>query len=131
MIVIDYFTKWVEAELLTQITKIKMEYFIQKSIIYRFDLPHTIITNNGRQFDNQNFKKFYVKFHITHKPTSVSHPQSNGEVEVTNQTILHELKIRLNEVKSLWVEELYPILWAYRTTPRIPMGESPFILAME
>ena len=99
-----------EAEPLTQITKSKMEDFIQKSIICRFGLPHTIITNNDQQFDNQNFKEFCVKFHITYKLTSVGHPQSNGEMEVTNRTILHDLKIRLNEAKDLWVEELYLIL---------------------
>ena len=43
--------------------------------------------------------------------------------------ILHGLKIRLNEAKGFWVKELYPILWAYRTTPRISMRESPFNLA--
>ena len=48
VIAIDYFTKWVEAESLTQITKSKIEDFIQKLIIYRFGLPHTIITDNRR-----------------------------------------------------------------------------------
>ena len=37
-----------------------MEDFVQKSIIFRFGLPHTIIT------DNQDFRDFYAKFHITH-----------------------------------------------------------------
>ena len=69
-----------------------------------------------------------MKFYITHKLTSVGHPQSNGEVEVTNRIIVHGLKTRLNEAKDLWMEELYPILWVYRTTPRIPMGESSFNL---
>ena len=48
VIAIAYFFKWVEAEPLAQITKNKMEDFIQKSIICRFDLPHTIITDNSR-----------------------------------------------------------------------------------
>ena len=106
-----------------------MEDFIQKSVIYRFDLPYSIIIDNDRQFDNQNFKEFCAKFYIMHKLTLVSHPQSNGEVEVINRTILYGLKIRLNETKDLWVEELYSILWAYRIIPRIPTGESPFNLA--
>ena len=127
--VIDYFTKWVEAKPLAQIIESKMEDFIQKSIIYRFSLPHTIIIDNGWQFDNQNFKRFCTKFYITHKHTLVSHLQSNGEVKVTNQIILYGLKTRLNKAKGLWMEELYSILWAYRTTPRILMEESPFNLA--
>ena len=50
---------------------------------------------------------------------------------MTNQTILHGLKTRLNEAKGLWLEELYPILWAYRMTPCIPTEESPFNLTYE
>ncbi|XP_073112305.1 uncharacterized protein [Elaeis guineensis] len=61
--------------------------------------------------------------------TSVEHPQSNGEVEVTNRTILHELKTRLNEARGLWVEELPSVLWAYRMMPHVPTRESPFNLA--
>ena len=48
IIAIDYFTKLMEAWLLAHITKSKMKDFIQKSIIYRFGLPHTIIINNDR-----------------------------------------------------------------------------------
>ena len=48
---------------------------------------------------------------------------------MTNQTLLHGLKTRLNEAKGLWVDEMGSVLWAYRTTPRIPTGESPFSLA--
>ena len=47
---------------------------------------------------------------------------------MTNQTILHGLKTRLNEVRGLWVEELHSVLWAYRTTPRVSIRESPFNL---
>ena len=46
VIAINYFTKWMEAKSLAQIIESKMEDFIQKSIIYRFNLPHTIITDN-------------------------------------------------------------------------------------
>ena len=38
------------------------------------------------------------------------------------------LKRRLNEKKRNWVEELNNVIWAYRTTPRILIGEMPFRL---
>ena len=73
--------------------------------------------------------EFYAKFYITRKLTLVDHPQFNGEVKVTNRTILYGLKIRLNEAKDLWMEKLYSILWIYRITPHISIGESSFNLA--
>ncbi|GFY91594.1 hypothetical protein Acr_07g0017900 [Actinidia rufa] len=54
------------------------------------------------------------------------HPQANGQVEVTNRTILRNLKARLERSKSEWAEDLPSILWAYHTTSRIPTGETSY-----
>uniref|UniRef100_A0A2N9GAW6 Uncharacterized protein n=1 Tax=Fagus sylvatica TaxID=28930 RepID=A0A2N9GAW6_FAGSY len=58
--------------------------------------------------------------------SSPGHPQANGQVEVTNRSLLKLIKTRLEGAKRLWPEELTSILWAYRTTVRIPTGETPF-----
>ena len=55
IVVVDYFTKWVEAKALVRITKAKTIDFIKKSIIYRFGVPNAIVTDNGTQFDNAKF----------------------------------------------------------------------------
>ena len=47
LVAIDYFTEWVEAEPLAKITKAKVQDFIWKSIVCRFGLPRTLITDNG------------------------------------------------------------------------------------
>ena len=49
IIAIDYFIKWVEVELVTTITKAKITSFVWKNIIYRFGVPHVIISDNGKQ----------------------------------------------------------------------------------
>ena len=58
IVAIDYFTKWVEAELVTTITEVKITSFVWKNIIYRFGVPRVIISDNGKQFDNLKFRKF-------------------------------------------------------------------------
>ncbi|KAL0361929.1 UNVERIFIED_CONTAM: hypothetical protein Sradi_3877400 [Sesamum radiatum] len=60
--------------------------------------------------------------------TLVAHPQSNGQVEVTNRILVQGIKRRLERVGKNWTEELTSVLWAYRTTPRGSTGESPFLL---
>ena len=35
----------------------------------------------------------------------------------------------LEQAKGKWVEELLGVLWAYRTTPERPTGNTPFTLA--
>ena len=129
LVAIDYFTKWVEAKLLAKITEAKLQDFIWKSIICRFGLSRTLITDNGRQFVGAKFAEFCEDLNIFHNFTSVAHPQANGEAKVTNRTLLQGIKARHEKVKETWVDELYHVLWAYRTTQRLPTGETPFALA--
>ena len=58
LVAIDYFTKWVEAELLVVITKDKIQTFVWKNIIYRFGIPRAFIFDNCHQFDSRKFKEF-------------------------------------------------------------------------
>ena len=55
---IDYFTKWVEAELLTKITQQNVKHFFWKNIVCMFGVPRVLISDNGRQFDNTLFRDF-------------------------------------------------------------------------
>ncbi|XP_022841838.1 uncharacterized protein LOC111365514 [Olea europaea var. sylvestris] len=120
VVTVEYFTKWVEA---------KLRSFVWKSIVCRFGIPKVLITDNGRQFDNSQFRNFCVNLGIDHCLTSVSHPQSNGLAEVTNRIILQDLRIRIGNARGDWPDELPSILWVYRTSHKTATGETPFMLA--
>ena len=128
VVAIDYFTKWAEAEALTTITTLKIQGFVWKNIICRFGLPKVLITDNGKQFDCDLFRDLCGGHGIENHYSSHVHPQANGQVEVTNRTLLSALKKRLDDAKGNWSEELPSVLWAYRTTIRGPTGETPFSL---
>lgn len=57
------------------------------------------------------------------------YPQSNGQIDVMNKTLLNYLKKWLEGVKGKWVNEFPRVLWAYRTTNRQPTRFTPFALA--
>ena len=99
IVAINYFTKWVEVEVFSQITERKTTDFIWKSIICKYRIPYTIITNNGRQFDNHNFRKFCQNLGVDLKFCTPIHLQANGQVEAANKVIKKLLKIRLGEKK--------------------------------
>ena len=47
---------------------------------------------------------------------------------MTNRSLLKIIKTRLKGAKGAWLEELQNVLWAYRTTTRVPTRETPFRL---
>ena len=59
------------------------------------------------------------------------YPQSNGQVETKNKTLLDSLKKQLKMTRSKWVDELFGVLWAYQSTNRWPTGLTPFALTYE
>ncbi|KAL0427703.1 UNVERIFIED_CONTAM: hypothetical protein Slati_2945100 [Sesamum latifolium] len=102
--------------------------FIWRNIVCRFGLSREIISDNGRQFQGKRLQEWCRGLHVKQRFTSVAHPQSNGQVEVTNRILVLGIKRRLERVGGNWAEELTSVLWAYRTTPRGSTGESPFAL---
>ena len=55
----------------------------------------------------------------------------NGQIEVTNHTLLKLIKAQLKGAMGARPEELPGVSWAYRTTVRIPTGETPFKLTFD
>ena len=92
LVAIDYFIKWVEAKALATITETKVQNFVWKNIVCRFSIPRTIISDNGRQFDSQGFRSFCSNLGIRNKYSSPGHLQANGQMEVTNRTLLKIIK---------------------------------------
>ena len=125
---IDYFTKWVEVEALATITKKNVRSFVWRCIICRFGIPRVLVSDNGRQFDNDSFWDFCLQLGIKNHYSSPTHSQANGQVKVTNRSLLKIIKTRLEGAKGIWPEELPSILWAYRTMARTPTEETPFRL---
>ena len=88
-----------------------------------------LVSDNRKQFDYSAFRDFCSELGIKNHYSSPAHSQANGQVEVTNQTLLKIIKTRLEGAKGIWPDELPSVLWAYRTTARTPTRETPFRLA--
>ncbi|XP_050240791.1 uncharacterized protein LOC126689600 [Quercus robur] len=88
-----------------------------------YGIPRVLVSDNGRQFDNNAFRDFCLELGIKNHYLSPTHPQTNGQVEITNRSLLKIIKTRLERAKDVWLNELLSVLWAYWTTARTPIGE--------
>ena len=98
---IDYFTKWVETELVARLTKQNVRNFGWKNIICCFGIHRVLISDNRCQFDNASFRDFCNQLGIINHYSSPSHPQANGQVEVANRSLLKIIKTRLVGAKGI------------------------------
>jgi hypothetical protein len=128
---IDTFTKWMEATPVVNITQKAAVKFLQ-NIIYRFDVLKRVLTDNGTQFKRAKFLRCCADFRIHHQPSSATHPQTNGQVERTNDLLLQGMKTRMFqdlEAKGKnWHKELPSVLWALQTNVSRATRATPFSL---
>ena len=57
---INYFTKWVEAEALATIIEKNIRNFVWRNIIYKYETPRVLVSDNRKQFDNDSFSDFFL-----------------------------------------------------------------------
>ena len=73
LVAVDKFTKWIEAAPVTTQDAETVVKFI-RSIVHRFGVPHSIITDNGTNFTAKEFQDYYDELGINVTYASVSHP---------------------------------------------------------
>jgi hypothetical protein len=92
IVVVVYFTKWIEVKPLVNIAATGLKRFFWQNIICHFGVPRKIIVDIAKQFDRHTFQDFYHQMGVEVAFTSVYHPQSNGAVEKANTLIFTTIK---------------------------------------
>ena len=93
----DYFTKWVEAiPLKIVISKNRID-FIKEHIIYRFEIPQMITTDQGTMFTSEEFKKFVASMEIKLLNSSPYYAQANGQAEASNKSLIKLIKRKIDD----------------------------------
>ncbi|GJW82810.1 reverse transcriptase domain-containing protein [Tanacetum coccineum] len=71
------------------------------------------------------------KYGVTHRLSTPYHPQTSGQVEVTNRGLKRILERTVGENRASWSDKLDDALWAFRTAYKTPIGCTPYKLVYE
>nr|GEU42648.1 hypothetical protein [Tanacetum cinerariifolium] len=77
-----------------------------KSLFSRFRTPRAIISDRGTHFCNDKFAKVMYKYEVTHLIATAYHPQTSGQVEVSNRDLKRILERTVEENRASWSEKL-------------------------
>ena len=70
----DYFTKWVEVKPLSNIRDVDAKFFFWKNIVTQFGIPHTLISDNGLQFNSKTFRRYCCDLGIKNRYSTPTYP---------------------------------------------------------
>ncbi|GKA36509.1 reverse transcriptase domain-containing protein [Tanacetum coccineum] len=99
LVAVDYLSKWVEAKALpTNDARVVCKFL--KSLFARFGAPRAIISDRGTYFCNDQFAKVMLKYGVTHRLSTAYHPQTSGQVEVSNRGLKRILKRTVGENRA-------------------------------
>ncbi|GJZ67168.1 reverse transcriptase domain-containing protein [Tanacetum coccineum] len=130
LVAVDYLSKWVKAKALpTNDARVVCKFL--KSLFARFGAPRAIISDRGTHFCNDQFAKVMLKYGVTHRLSTAYHPQTSGQVEVSNRGLKRILERTVGENRASWSDKLDDALWAFRTAYKTPIGCTPYKLTVD
>nr|GFB24022.1 reverse transcriptase domain-containing protein [Tanacetum cinerariifolium] len=127
LVAVDYLSKWFEAKALpTNDARFVVKFL--KSLFSRFGIPRAIISDRGTYFCNDEFTRVMIKYGVTHRLAAAYHPQTSGQVEVSNRGLKRILERTVGGNRTSWSDKLDDALWAFRIAYKTLIGCTPYKL---
>ncbi|MGL4849428.1 MAG: reverse transcriptase domain-containing protein, partial [Clostridium sp.] len=124
----DFLTRWCEARAIKNKSAKSIALFIIEEIFCRHGPPSQLLSDQGLEFLNKTVQQVCKMLNTKKTSTSSYHPQCNGTVERTNQTLIAKLAKFTDGRWEEWDNFLYYALFAYRISVRTVSKRSPFEL---
>ena len=128
LIITDHFTRYSQAIVTSsQTARCTAQNFWDKFVVH-YGLPEKILTDQGKNFESDLLRELCNLAQVKKVRTTAYHPQTNGQCERFNQTLINMLGTLPDKPKSTWREQVPTLVHAYNCTKNSVMDFSPYYL---
>nr|GEV14713.1 reverse transcriptase domain-containing protein [Tanacetum cinerariifolium] len=98
-------------------------YFWDDPFLFKICADQVIRSDRETHFCNDQFTKIMLKYGVTYRLATAYHPQTRGQVEVSNRGLKRILERTVGENHASWSDKLDDALSAFRTTYKTTAGD--------
>ena len=125
LVVMDYFSKWVEALAMPEQSAETVAYLLVIEVISSFGVPLQIHTDQGRNVESGLFKEVCRLLDIEKTRTAPLHPQSDGMAELLSRILEAMLFTFFQKSQRNWNQILPLLAMVYRSAIHESNGCTP------
>ena len=101
LIVTDHFTKYAQAYVMPKQTAV-VAHTLWDNFLVHYGWPAKILTDHGKSFENNLIRELCKLAQVKKLHTSPYHPETNGQCEHFNATLINKLGTLLTHAKKNW-----------------------------
>uniref|UniRef100_A0A8C4S7S2 Gypsy retrotransposon integrase-like protein 1 n=1 Tax=Erpetoichthys calabaricus TaxID=27687 RepID=A0A8C4S7S2_ERPCA len=129
MVVVDYFSKWVELFALPDAKTHRICTLLKNEIFTRWGVPKFIVSDRGPQFTSEIMERLYLAWGVKRKLTTAYHLQSNL-TERVNRTLKTMVASYVGDRHQDWDKWLPELRFAINTVEHEALGETPALVTL-
>jgi hypothetical protein len=130
LVISDRFSKLTRTVPLRTITALVVAKAFYDAWVFSYGPPRYLLTDNGTQFNAKVFLAVCRILGIAKIFTTAYHPQTNGQVERFNRTIINSLRGHVERRQGDWDEHTAAITFGYNCRVHSSLHLAPFELIL-
>ena len=130
LVITDRFSKFTRAVPMKTISALNVCKIFLDHWVFAYGAPTHVLSDNGSQFASKLFQFVCSSLGVRNVFTTTYHPQTNGQAERFNRTLLHGLRVFAGEHPETWPEFVGTFAYAYNTQVHSSTKIAPFQLVV-